>query len=107
MEDFNLYFYQQIKSVTGYIWSYILEINGIITAFVIKEKANPFDGTIREGKLEVWKTVAQCPVEGCVSDSKLRSVYDEVEAWQISFLRVQALKKRDRRTFAPSNTGDF
>jgi hypothetical protein len=30
-----------------------LEINGIITAFVIKEKANPFDGTIREGKLEV------------------------------------------------------
>jgi hypothetical protein len=51
--------------------------------------------------------VAQCPVEGCVSDSKLRSVYDEVEAWQISFLRVQALKKRDRRTFAPSNTGDF
>jgi hypothetical protein len=30
-----------------------LEINGIITAFVIKEKASLFDRMIREGKLEV------------------------------------------------------
>jgi hypothetical protein len=51
--------------------------------------------------------VVLCPVEGCVSDSKLRCVYEEVEAWQISFLRVKVLKKRDRRTFAPSNTCDF
>jgi hypothetical protein len=56
---------------SGYICSYVWEINGLITAFVIKEKADPFDRMMGEGKLEVGKTVTLSPVEGCVSDCKL------------------------------------
>jgi hypothetical protein len=47
-----------------------LEINGLITAFVIKEKADPFHWMIGEGKREVGKTGSLSPVEGCVSDCK-------------------------------------
>jgi hypothetical protein len=53
-----------------------LEINGLITAFLIKEKADPFDSMIGEGKLEVGKIVALSPVEGCVSDCRLWCVRD-------------------------------
>ena len=34
-----------------------MEINGLITTFVIKGKTDPFDRMIGEGKLEVGKTV--------------------------------------------------
>jgi len=45
-----------------------LEINGLITAFVIKEEADSFDRMRGEGKVDVGKTVTLSPVEGCVSD---------------------------------------
>jgi hypothetical protein len=44
-----------------------LEINGLITVFVIKEKADPFDKMIGEGKLEVGNAVTLRPMEGRVS----------------------------------------
>lgn len=53
-----------------------MEINGLITAFVIKENADPFDRMIGEGKLEVGKTVTPSSVEGCVLDCKLCCVRD-------------------------------
>jgi len=46
-----------------------LEINGLITAFVIKEEADPSDRMTGEGQLEVGETVTLSPVEGCVSNS--------------------------------------
>jgi len=53
-----------------------LEISGLITTLIIKEKADPLDRMIGEGKFEVGNTVSLSTVEGCVSDCELWCVRD-------------------------------
>jgi hypothetical protein len=57
---------QEINSVNGYAWTYLLEINGLIITFVIKETTNPSVKTLEKGEFEVGKIVKVSSVEGCV-----------------------------------------
>ena len=78
-----------------------MKINGLITAFVIREKADPFHRMIGEGKLEVRKTVTLSPVKAVFRTADCGVYVTKLKYGRISVLGVQALKRRDRRTYDP------